>query len=146
MSEKFMRGPVHLLAILLGVGLPSGLTMSTLRTGADYEVAATPRQVVERLQAGLAGGDRAALNRLVAADVVTHRSADLPGSDAFVAAASADAARTRDLAERKVSATANVVMVESSRKGADGSVAPVVQIYRVYGGRIVEYWSAQPQG
>ena len=139
-----MRGPVHIVAIVLGIGVPAGLTVGTLRTGSAYEVVATPKQVVDQLTGALARGDRSGLPKLVAADVVIHRSAGQSGGAAFAEAASADAAHTRDLPTRQVSGNANVVMVVSSKPNADRSAPPVVQIYRVDGGKIVEYWSPEP--
>ena len=144
MSRKFMRGPAHIVAIVLGIGVPAGLTVGTLRTGSAYEVVATPRQVVDQLTGPLARGDRSALDKLVAPNVVIHRSAGQSGLAAFAVAASADAAHTSDLPTHQVSANANVVMVVSSRPNADRSAPPVVQIYRVEAGKIVEYWSPEP--
>lgn len=144
MSEKVMRGWVHIAAIILGIGLPAGLTMNTLRTGANFEVVATPKQVVENVEKSLAGHDAGGLNRFIAPDVVTHRSVAQDGAGAFIQAATADAIHTQALTARKVSANASLVMVESAASGTDGSIAPVVQIYRVYGGKIVEYWAAEP--
>lgn len=145
MPDKVMRGWVHVAAIVLGVGVPAGLTMGTLRTGADYEVVATPKQVVEGLEKALAEkGQDAVLDGFVAPDVVTHRSVMREGAASFAEAARADAERTQDLPARSLSANASLVMVQSAMAGAEAAGAPVVQIYRVRGGRIVEYWSAQP--
>lgn len=146
--HKWMRGRVHAAAIILGIGAPTLLTVGTLRKGPEFEVVATPRQVIDAFEKDIAGSGIAdAAGRYVSPEVQTYRGAAEQGRDAFATTFREAAVLPQGYAEsaRKVSGAGNLVIVQTTYSRAGSADRSRVDIYRVYDGRVVEYWAAAPK-
>lgn len=149
MRQKFMRGYVHIIAIILGIAAPSLLTFGTLRKGAKYEITVTPKALVADFLKDASGNNdkSAAIAKYATADVVIHKNSDEKGANALGQAIfdSPILQNTFDPKAQNILAAGDIIVVRSATARSEGGSPIRVDAYRVFGGKIVEYWNLTPK-
>ena len=150
MQEKVMRGWVHAVAVVLGIGAPAALTYGTLRTGANFEMVASPKKVTEEIEQSLAtqGPGAQTVDRYIADNCLVHGQTGVTkGKNALLSALTRDGTLPvvpPGQKGKRVAVAGNVVMVYSTLPAGNDNPEWRIDIYRIVGGQVVEYWTATP--